>query len=210
MNPAGRLQAKLGALSQRERLLLFLCAAAIVAFGFVRWGVYPALASYKKTQAEIPQRLSTIARYRLAAQGEARIDEAFADAAARLEEMEDGILPGDNPAAAGSALQGILKPMLERPDTRMTSVRTLSPVQKGPYAEVAVQLDFQTTTEGLASLLAAVPRHPKILKIRKLSVHAGFFSAASAGARRDTLTASVVVAGLADTAVESRGERAEE
>ncbi len=210
MTPAGRLQAKLSALSRRERLLLFLCAAAIVAFAFVRWGVYPALASYKKSQADIPRRLSTLARYKLAAQGEAAIDEAFADTAARLEEMEERLLPGDNPAAAGSALQGILKPMLERPDTRMTSVRALTPVPRGPYAEVAVQMDFQTTTEGLAALLAAVPRHPKILKIRKLSVNAGFFSAASAGARRDTMTASVVVAGLADTSVESRGERAEE
>jgi hypothetical protein len=113
------------------------------------------------------------------------------------------------PAAAGSALQGILKPWLERPGTRLTSVRTLGPVQKGSYAEVAVQMDLQTTTEGLAALLAEVPRHPKILKVKKLSVAPGYYGTAMAN-RRETLVVSVVVAGMASADAEPKGERAEE
>src|SRR3989304_6170400 len=76
-----------------------------------------------------------------------------------LESAEEGLLPGTDPSAAGAALQGMLKPMVDRPDTRLTSVRTLPPVRKGEYAEVAVQMDMQTSTEGMASLLAGVPPH---------------------------------------------------
>ena len=209
MTPIEGLRSRVRALSQRERLLLLLGAVSILAFVLIRWGAYPALDSYRKSRAAIPQRTATLARYRLAAAGEASIDEAFADAAVRLEEIEEGMLPGDNPAAAGSALQGILKPWLERADSRLTSVRTLGPVQRGPYAEVAVQMDLQTTTEGLAALLAEVPRHPKILKVKKLSVTAGYYGQAMAS-RRETLVVSVVVAGMARADVEAKGERAEE
>jgi hypothetical protein len=209
VTPATRLKAKLRALSQRERFLLSLCAGFVLLFALVRWGVYPAVESWRKTRDAIPRQLETLTRHRLAAQGEEKIDEAFADAAGRLEELEEGVLPGENPAAAGSALQGILKPWVERPDTRLTSVRTLAPVQKGPYAEVAVQIDLQTTTEGLAKLLAEIPRHPQILRVRKLSVHSGYYGAAMVN-RRESLAASVVVAGIADSDVGAKVERDEE
>jgi hypothetical protein len=207
--PVDRLHARLRAMSQRERVLLLSGAAFVLVFALVRWGVYPAIDSYRKAKAAIPQRRAALLRYNLAVQGEGKIDEAFADAAQRLETLEEGILPGDNPAAAGSALQGIIKPWVERADTRLTSMRALPPVQKGGYAEVAVQMDLQTTTDGLAAILAQVPRHPKILRVRKLSVSSGFFGAAAA-ARRETLVVSIAVAGIADTAAEQKGERAEE
>lgn len=204
MNPMGRIEAKLGSLSQRERLLLLAGAAAIVLFALIRWGLLPVIESHRKSRAAIPQRLATIARYTLAAQGEAGIDEAFAEAGARLEELEEGLLAGENPAAAGSSLQGILKPWTDQVNTRLTSVRALPPLQKGGYTEVAVQLDFQTTTEGLAAFLSQIPRHHKILRVKKLSVNSGFYGPAMAN-RRENLVVSVVVAGLSSAELEARG-----
>ncbi len=209
MTPAGRVQAKLRALSHRERVLLLAGAAFVLLLAIVRFGAYPAIDSYRRSRAAIPQRLGTLERYRLATQGEGKIDEAFAEAAERLEEAEEGILPGDSPAAAGAALQGILKPMVERQDTRLTSVRVLAPVQKGAYAEAAVQMDLQTTTEGLAGILAGIARHPKILRVKKLSVSSGYYGAAAAN-RRETLVVSVVVAGMTGAEADARGERPEE
>jgi type II secretory pathway component PulM len=208
MTPASRFQAKLRALSQRERFLLLLGAVCVLLIVLIRFGVYPAIDSYKRSRAAIPQRLGTLARYRLAAQGEEKVNEAFAEAAERLEEVEEGILPGDNPAAAGAALQGILKSMVERPDTRLTSVRSLVPVQRGAYAEAAVQMDLQTTTEGLAGMLAGVARHPKILRVKKLSVTSGYYGAAMAS-RRETLMVSIVVAGMTGATADTKEERAE-
>lgn len=200
-----RLQAKVRVLSQRERILLLAGAGFVLVFAAVRLGVYPAIDSYRSAKAAIPQRVGTIARYRLAAQGEGAIDQALAAAAERLEELEEGILPGDNPAAAASALQGIIKPWVERPDTRLTSVRTLAPVARGAYSEVAVQVDLQTTTEGLARLLAEVPRHPKALRVKKLSVRSGYYGVAAAN-RKENLAASVVVAGVASSGAEAEKE----
>lgn len=206
MIPAVHLKARLRALSQRERLFLLLAAGCVLVFAAVRGGVYPAVDSYRSDKASIPQRLGTLARYRLAAQGEGSIDQALADAAGRLDELEEGILPGDNPAASASALQGIIKPWVERPDTRLTSVRTVAPVQRGAYAEVAVQVDLQTTTEGLGRLLAEVARHPKILRVKKLSVHSGYYGPAAAN-RRENLVASIVVAGIAASDSQAKAER---
>ncbi|MDA8123413.1 MAG: type II secretion system protein GspM [Deltaproteobacteria bacterium] len=209
MTPAVRFQAKMRALSHRERILLLLGAVSVLLFVLVRFGAYPAIDSYRKSRAALPKRFETLARYRLAAQGEEKIDESFADAAGQLEEAEEGILPGNNPAAAGAALQGILKPMVERPDTRLTSVRALAPVQRGAYAETSVQMDLQTTTEGLAGMLAEVARNPKILRVKKLSVSSGYFGMAAAN-RRETLVVSVVVAGITGAEVDTKGERAEQ
>ncbi|MBF8258990.1 MAG: hypothetical protein HW377_1364 [Actinobacteria bacterium] len=209
MTFASRLQAKLRALSQRERILLLAGAAFILLFTFIRFGAYPAIDFYKRSRAAIPQRLGTLERYRLAAQGEGKIDEAFSEAAERLEGMEEGILPGDNPAAAGAALQGILKPIVERPDTRLTSVRVLPPVQRGAYAEAAVQMDLQTTTEGLAGMMAGIARHPRILRVKKLSVSSGYYGGA-AGNRRESMVVSIVVAGMTSAEAETKGVRPEE
>jgi hypothetical protein len=209
LKPAFQLTAKLGSLSHRERLLLLFCAAVVLSLAVFRWGVYPAIDSYRIDKAAVPLRQGILARYRIATQGEGKIDEALADAAQRLEEIEEGMLPGENPAAAGSALQGILKPWLELPNTRLISLRTIAPVQKGPYAEVAVQMDLQTTTDGLAALLAHVPRHPKLLWVKKLSVSSGFYGAAHAN-RRETLTVSIVIAGMTGGDGETKGGTAEE
>ena len=209
MKFASALQAKLRTLSQRERILLLAGAAFVLLFALIRLCAYPAIAYYKKSRAAIPQRLGTLERYRLATQGEGKIDEAFAEAAQRLEESEEGVLPGDTPAAAGAALQGILKPLVGGQDTRLTSMRMLAPVQKGAYAETAVQMDLQTTTEGLAGMLAGIARHPKILRVKKLSVSSGFYSGAAAN-RRETLVVSIVVAGMTSAEVETKRERPEE
>lgn len=205
MTAAANLRSRLRAVSRRERVLLVLCVAFVVALALYRWGIDPAVRSYRHSRDAIPARMETIARYRLAAQGADRVARAAADAAERLESMEEGMLPGGDPAAAGSALQGILKPLVERPETRLTSVRALAPVPKGAYSEVAVQMDLQTTTEGLAALLAEVPRHRKILRVKNLSVRSAAYGPAAVN-RREALAVSVVVAGVARAPVEAKGE----
>lgn len=196
---AGRLRA----LSPRERILLLLCGGAVLAFLLARWIALPALAEYRRNRAAIPARQALLERYRLAAEGSDGVAWALEDAVERLGSLEEGLLAGDNPAAAGVFLQGLLKPMVNRPDIRVTSVRGLVPAGRGAYAEVAVQVDLQTTTEGLASVLAAVARSQKILWVRKLGVNSAYYGAAAA-ARRETLAASIVVAGLAHAAGDER------
>jgi len=85
MNPVSRLQAKLHALSHRDRLILLLCAAFLLVLAVIRFGAYPALQTFRKSRADIPRRAATLARHRLAAQAERKVEEAFADAGEGLE-----------------------------------------------------------------------------------------------------------------------------
>lgn len=209
MTAAGRFQARLRYLTGRERALIAAGILAVVLFFVVRQLVFPRIDEYRRIRAAIPQRTATIARYGVAAEGEAKVDELLAERALLLYEMEGLLLPGDNPAAAGAALQGMLKPGVERSKMRLTSVRSIAPVVKGPYAEVAVQMDLQGSTEGMASFLGEIARQKKMLRVRKLTVSSGMYSQAMAN-RPELLTVTVEVVGMTDAGAEDAPEGEDE
>ena len=195
MNAAGALFARISAFSGREKALLAACLLGVVAFSAVRWVVMPVRAEYARNRAAIPARRAVIARYDAFRQGQERVDEELYDQVQRMESWEDGLLAGETPSAAGVFLQGLLKPLTQRPEIRVTSIRSLPAVKKGAYTEVAVQLEIQTTTEGLALLLADLSRQAKILRILKLSATTGAYYAGQV-ARKETVAVSMAVAGL--------------
>jgi len=203
MSAAGALYARFSALSGREKALLATGLLCIVAFIAAKWVVIPARAEYARNRAAIPARRAVIARYETLRQGQDRMDEELFDQVDRMEKWEDGMLVGETPSAAGVFLQGLLKPLTQRGDTRVTSIRALPPVKKGAYAEVAVQMEIQTSTEGLALLLADLSRQPKILRVRKLSATTGAYSMGQVQ-RREVVAVSMVVAGLSAAQVDER------
>ena len=203
MSVAGALSARFSALSVREKAVLaagFLC---IVAFIAAKWVVIPARADYARNRAAIPARRAVIARYEAFRLGQDRVDEELFDQVQRMEKWEDGLLVGETSSAAGVFLQGLLKPLTQRGDTRVTSIRALPPVKKGPYAEVAVQMEIQTSTEGLALLLADLSRQPKILRVRKLSATTGAYYMGQVQ-RKEVVAVSMVVAGLSAAQVDEK------
>jgi len=195
MTVAARIEARLRSLSTRERNLLLLCALVVVVFAVMRWTVFPAVAQHRKERGLIVERRATLARSQAMGGEQSDVAERLAVKMRELEVAEEELLPGSDPSAAGAALQGMLKPMVNRTDTKLTSVRTLSPAQKGEYAEVAVQMDMQTSTEGLASFLAGIPRQQKTLKVKKLVVKSGAYRRARAK-RADRLVVSLTVSGM--------------
>jgi len=203
MSAAGALAARFSALSGREKALLAACLLIVVAFSAARWVVMPARAGYERNRAAIPARRAVIARYETLRQGQDRVDEELFDQVQRMEKWEEGLLTGETPSAAGVYLQGLLKPLTQRADTRVTSIRALTPVKKGPYAEVAVQLEIQTSTEGLGHLLADLPRQPKILRVRKLSATTGAYYMGQVQ-RKETVAVSMVVSGLSAAPVDEK------
>jgi hypothetical protein len=203
MSAAGALYARFSALSVREKALLGAGLLCIVAFIAVKWVVMPARAEYARNKAAIPARRAEIARYEAFRLGQDRVDEELFWQVERMEKWEDGLLVGETPSAAGVYLQGLLKPLTQRADTRVTSIRTLPPVKKGPYAEVAVQMEIQTTTEGLGHLLAELSRQPKILRVRKLSATTGAYYAGQVQ-RKEAVVVSMVVAGLSASPAEEK------
>lgn len=203
MSAAGAFAARLSALSGREKALLAVCFLGVVAFAAARWVVMPARAEYAGNRAAIPARRTVIARYEALRQGQDRVDEELFDQVQRMEKWEDGLLVGETPSAAGVFLQGLLKPLTQRADTRVTSIRALPTVKKGPYAEVAVQMEIQTSTEELGHLLADLSRQPKILRVRKLSATTGAYYMGQVQ-RKEVVAVSMVVAGLSAAPVDEK------
>ena len=104
MTTMARLEARLRSLSARERLLLLLCAAAVIAFAVVRWAVSPAVAEYRKAHASIPARRATLARYQAGRAGQADGTGGLAGLGEGLESAGGGRVPGgDPPPARGGA-----------------------------------------------------------------------------------------------------------
>jgi Tfp pilus assembly protein PilO len=204
MSAASAFLARISALSRQEKALLAACLLAIVAFASARWVVMPARAEYARNKAAIPERRAVIARYEAFRQGQARVDEELFEQVERMENWEEGLLVGETPSAAGVFLQGLLKPLTQPEGTRVTSIRALPPVKKGPYTEVAVQMEIQTNTEGLGKLLADLSRQPKILRIRKLSASTGAYYAGQAQ-RKETVVVSMVVAGFSAAPLDEKG-----
>jgi type II secretory pathway component PulM len=203
MRAAGALYARFSALSGREKAVLAAGLLCIVAFVAAKWVVFPARAEYTRNRAAIPARRAVIARYETLRQGQDRVDEELFDQVERMEKWEDGLLTGETPSAAGVFLQGLLKPLTQRPETRVTSIRSLPPVRKGAYAEVAVQMEIQTSTEGLALLLADLSRQTKILQVRKLSATTGAYYMGPTP-RKEVVAVSMVVAGLSSATVDEK------
>jgi hypothetical protein len=209
MSAAGALSARISGLSVREKAVLAAGLLCIVAFIAVKWMVMPARAEYVRNRTAIPARHAVIARYETLRQGQDRVDEELFDQVQRMEKWEDGLLVGETPSAAGVFLQGLLKPLTQRPEIRVTSIRALPPVRKGAYAEVAVQMEIQTSTEGLALLLADLSRQQKILRVGKLSATTGAYYIGQVP-RKEVVAVSMVVAGLSaafmDEKTPGRGE----
>jgi len=203
MSAAGALAARLSALSGREKALVAVCLLGVVAFAATKWVVMPARVEYARNRAAIPARRTVIARYEALRQGQDRADEELFDQVQRMEKWEDGLLVGETPSAAGVFLQGLLKPLTQRADTRVTSIRALPPVKKGPYAEVAVQMEIQTSTEELGHLLADLSRQPKILRVRKLAATTGAYYMGQVQ-RKEVVAVSMVVAGLSAAPVDEK------
>jgi len=190
------LSSRFRALTSREKMFLAACLLFLAGFATVKWAALPARAEYLKNRAAIPQRIATIARYEATREVQDRLVEELYLQVQQMERWEDGLLAGESTSAAGVFLQGLLKPLTQGPDTRVTSIRSLPPVRKGAYSEVAVQMEIQTSTEGLAKLLADISRQPAILRVRKLTASSGTYYAPTQPPRREAVAVSMVVAGF--------------
>jgi hypothetical protein len=190
------LSSRFRALSSREKAFLAACLLFLIVFATVKWAVLPVRAGYLKNRAAIPQRIATVARYEASRQVRDRLAEELSNQVQRMEKWEGGLLVGETPSAAGVFLQGLLKPLTQGPETRVTSIRALPPARKGAYSEVAVQMEIQTSTEGLATLLADISRQPAILRVRKLTANSGAYYAPMQPPRKEIIAVSMVVAGF--------------
>ena len=203
MNRMGEMLSRLRGMSPREKGLIAGCILLALGIAVTKGAAYPAYAQHKKNLAAIRQRVSTIGLYESYRKGQGLVDGEAQRIAGELGEMEKGLLEGENASAAGIFLQGLLKPLTQKPSTRMTAIRSLAPAKKGAYVEISVQLDLQTSTAELAQILAEVARQPKSLRVRKLYANTGMYPGRPMPGK-EAVTVSMVVAGLSAAPFEEK------
>ena len=195
MNRVRAILSRLRAMSPRERGLIVVCLLFGAGIAVVKGLILPVYAGYERDLAAIRQRVATIDRYDASRKNQDRVDEERVRLEEQLVKWEKGLLTGESASAAGVFLQGLLKPLTQRPETQVMAIRALPPVKKGAYTEIAVQLDLQTSTEDLARILSDISRQPRYLRVRKFSASTGTYPGRPLP-RKETATVSMVVFGL--------------
>ena len=114
----------------------------------------------------------------------------------RLTQDLDRLLPGNNPSAAGPALQKVLQDLADSLQVEI-SRKTILPEQKlqENLTKVSVQLDVNCTLEQLVRFMTAIENYEKLLKIDEVFIQSQRFQ------NRDQIRPMLKVAGLVATAV---------
>jgi hypothetical protein len=89
----------------------------------------------------------------------------------RLTQDLNRLLPGDNPSAAGAALQKVLQDLADSNQVEI-SRKTIMPEQKLPdnLTKVTVQLDMNCTLDQLVRLITGIENYEKFLKVDDLFI----------------------------------------
>ncbi len=112
----------------------------------------------------------------------------------RLAQDLDLLLPGNNPSAAGPALQKVLQDLADSLQVEI-SRKTILPEQKLPenLTKVTVQLDINCTLDQLVRFMTAIENYEKVLKIDELFIQSRRLQ------NRDQIYPMLKVAGLIAT-----------
>jgi type II secretory pathway component PulM len=183
----------MAALRPRERRLLI--AAGIVLLGALGY-VYVAepLAAHRAATRElVVARQTLLARQRrLVAQAD-RYAQSLDVLRREIERRRARLLPGDTPPVAAAELQKLVKGIAQDTGIEVRSERILSPVERGGYTEVPVEVTLSGPIRALTSFLYRLERTPVLLTVTDLRVRV-----VSVTAPRE-LSATVALAGYFPT-----------
>jgi general secretion pathway protein M len=131
--------------------------------------VLPTLGAYQARAEAIEDRQLAVRRYRQLLSQAPRL----AEFNARYEELRpvDGLLlPGDNPALSGAALQQRLQDLAGQYGVRILSLRIRPAETDAPFERIPVEIRLQTDTPGLSNLLYEIDRSTPYLFVESLSL----------------------------------------
>jgi hypothetical protein len=155
-------------ISTREKR--FLIAGGMIAVGIIAFYFVPMIIP-QDLSAEVESRKNLLKRQRELIAQEDTFKARIAQAQQRLTRDMDRLLPGNNPSAAGPALQKVLQDLADSLQVEI-SRKTILPEQKlqENLTRVSVQLDINCNLDQLVRLMAAIENYEKFLKIDELFV----------------------------------------
>lgn len=184
-----RLMAIWRRLSKREKGLVVLCVAVVVAL-IGRSLVYePFIARMNRTAEQLqlePEHLARNQRY-LGRKPEitANLEKARAD----LKALEPLLLTGDTASVSASDIQRAAQDFASRSGTQVVSTRVLNAEPLGTFTRIPIQLEVSGLIDQVAGLVQSIETAPKLLVINEVNIRS--FAVVGTVPRRPDGTAAI-------------------
>lgn len=181
--------------SRRERTLIGLGVAGLLAVGAYLYVVEPMLARQRQVAELIPIREATLERRRLMV---AQREKLTAERDAWIQKVEAasaGFLSGPTAPLAASELQKLVKELAVSAEVDVRSERVLAPVDLTGILEVPLELTVACTVRQVVALLARLEQTPRLLRVKDIKIRV-----AAPGQPRELLT-TLTVSGYLRSAV---------
>jgi type II secretion system (T2SS) protein M len=174
-------------LSRRERVLIKVGLAGLLAVGGYLLVIEPMLARQRQVAELIPIREATLERRRLmVAQREPLTAEREA-LAQQVEAASAGFLAGPTAPLAASELQKLVKELAAAAEVDVRSERVMAPVDLAGILEIPIELTVACTTRQVVTLLTRLEQTPRLLRVKDLKIRV-----AAPGQPRELLTTLTV------------------
>jgi type II secretory pathway component PulM len=170
-------------LSRRERTLVQLGVAGLLAVVGYLYVVEPMLARQREVAELIPIREATLERRRLMVGQRDQLTAELQAMAQRVEAASAGFLTGPTAPLAASELQKLVKDLATAASVDVRSERVIAPVDLTGVLEIPIELTVACTIRQMVTLLNQLEQTPRLLRVRDLKIRV-----AAPGQPRELLT----------------------
>jgi len=190
----------LTSLTARDKRALSVAAMSIALLLMIR--LIPALLSWRNGQVERARlQIASVLVVSYAAQGSRVVEDSLVARRVRLAALDSAFVPAVRNGSAAEALAEFLTDAAERANVLLSSVRLESAPDSAAKARVVgsirVHASLSGNLAGIARLLTAIERPPRLLAVRQLSITQRDPNVPHQ--KDETLEAEIVIDGVTDT-----------
>jgi Tfp pilus assembly protein PilO len=174
-------------LSRRERTVIGVGVAGLLALGGYLYVIEPMLARQREVAELIPIREATLERRRLMVAQREQLAEQLAALGRKVETASSGFLSGPTAPLAASELQKLVKDLAVAAEVDVRSERVMAPVDLAGVLEIPIELTVASSVRQVVALLGRLEQTPRLLRVKDLKIRV-----AAPGQPRELLTTLVV------------------
>jgi len=157
-------------LSRRERVLMKVGVAGLLAVGAYLYVVEPMLARQREVAELIPIREATLERRHLMVAQREQLTEELDMLARKVESTSAGFLSGPTAPLAASELQKLVKELAASAEVDVRSERVLAPVDLTGILEIPIELTVACTVRQVVAFLTRLEQTPQLLRVKDLKM----------------------------------------
>lgn len=161
-------------ISSRERRLLVLGGASLVAFLTINYGVVPAILDQVQVRSEYREKIEALERFQLVVDGKRRYEKKYAETETLFRQLQQRLLPGEKLTLAAADLQAMLHKAAGESGVTIVSESIHTPKKAEGFTQVAVELSLNADMRKLRDFLYKIESAGRLLTVPKLQINASF------------------------------------